>query len=90
MAEALRESLSMGLSPMGWTSKSSAAPTGFSPEQIWRITTSPSVTTFDLFMSQFAYARVDGRYASSASEVMTVMGATSYAHAGATYSKFDR
>ena len=36
-------------------------------------------------MSQFAYARVDGRYASRAGEVKTVMGAASYAHAGATY-----
>ena len=44
-----------------------------------------SATTFALFLSQFLYGRVDGRYAAMQSDVRSVMGSTSYAHAGATY-----
>ena len=44
-----------------------------------------TATTFALFVSQFCYGRVDGRYASMQSDVRTVMGAGSYAAAGATY-----
>ena len=44
-----------------------------------------AVTGYGDYVSEFAYSRVDGRYASMVSEIRTVMGATTYAHAGGTY-----
>ena len=44
-----------------------------------------TATTFALFVSQFLYGRVDGRYAAMQSDVRSVMGSASYGHAGATY-----
>ena len=44
-----------------------------------------AIKTFAQFLTQFGYARVDGRYASEASDVRTVCGAASYALMGATY-----
>lgn len=44
-----------------------------------------AVTTYANYISQFAFGRVDGRIASSAAAVRSVMGAGSYAHAGETY-----
>ena len=84
MAEALRESLSMGLSD-GLDDQILSGTNGFFTGTNLSNNNVTAETTFELFMSQFAYARVDGRYASNASEIFTVMGATSYAHAGATY-----
>ena len=84
MAESLRESLSMGLSD-GLDEQILTGTNGFFTGTNLANHNVTAVTTFDLFMSQFAYTRVDGRYANSASEVMTVMGASSYAHAGSTY-----
>ena len=44
-----------------------------------------TATTFSLFVSQFSAGRVDGRYAAMQTDVRTVMGAGSYAHAAASY-----
>ena len=44
-----------------------------------------TVTTYALYRSQFAYGRVDGRYASMAADLRVVMGAGTYAHAAAQY-----
>ena len=44
-----------------------------------------AVTTYALYRSQFAYGRVDGRYASMASDLRVIMGAPTYAHAAAQY-----
>ena len=44
-----------------------------------------SATTFAQYISHFAYSRVDGRYASMASEVRSVVGTTTYADMGETY-----
>ena len=44
-----------------------------------------AVTTYALYRSQFAYARVDGRYASMVSDLRAVMGAETYAHAASLY-----
>ena len=44
-----------------------------------------SSTDFAAFVSQFCYARVDGRFAAMQSDVRSVMGSASYAKAGATY-----
>ena len=42
-------------------------------------------TTFALYISQCGYSRVDGRFATTTGDVRTVMGAETYAHAGASY-----
>ena len=84
MAEALRESLSMGLSD-GLDDQILSGTNGFFTGTNLPNNNVTAATTFDLYMSQFAYGRVDGRYASNASEVFTVMGATSYTHAGSVY-----
>ena len=42
-------------------------------------------TTFALYMSQFIYSRVDGRYATDASMLRTVVGSGTYAHMGSVY-----
>ena len=84
MAESLRESLEMGLSD-GLDDQILTGTDGFFTGTNLGNHNVTAETTFDLYMSQFAYGRVDGRYANSASEIATVMGATSYAHAGAVY-----
>ena len=42
-------------------------------------------TTFDGYISDFGFGRVDGRLASSTAAVRAVMGNGTYAHAGSTY-----
>ena len=42
-------------------------------------------TTFALYMSQFIYSRVDGRYATDASMLRAVVGSGTYAHMGSVY-----
>ena len=44
-----------------------------------------AVTTFALYMSHFIYGRVDGRYATDAAMLRTVVGADTYAHMGSVY-----
>ena len=44
-----------------------------------------AVTTFALYLSQFCYGRVDGRYATGQDMLRIVMGAPTYAHAGTVY-----
>ena len=41
---------------------------------------SSTQTTYALYRSQFAYGRVDGRYASTTGDLRIVMGAGTYAH----------
>ena len=43
------------------------------------------MTAFADYVTQFAFARVDGRVVSSAAAVRTVMGGATYAHAGNVY-----
>ena len=42
-------------------------------------------TLYALYRSQFAYGRVDGRFASMVSDIRVVMGASTYAHAASQY-----
>ena len=42
-------------------------------------------TTFADYVSQFCFGRVDGRYSRKQSDIRILMGAPTYAHAGATY-----
>ena len=44
-----------------------------------------AVDTFATYVSKFGFARVDGRYASTAKSVKVLMGSASYAHAGSVY-----
>ena len=43
------------------------------------------VTTYELFLSQFGFARVDGRYAGSVADLRAVMGTGTYNRAGSVY-----
>ena len=42
-------------------------------------------TTYALYREQFAYGRVDGKYASSPEDLKVVMGAATFAHAASEY-----
>ena len=42
-------------------------------------------TTYALYRSQFAYTRVDGRYAGSVSDIRIVMGSETYGHASGRF-----
>ena len=44
-----------------------------------------AITTFEDYISNFAFGRVDGRYAATTAQVRVVMGAGSYGHAGSVY-----
>ena len=44
-----------------------------------------AVTTFALYLSQFLYGRVDGRYAEMKSDIRVLMGSVTYGHAGSVY-----
>ena len=44
-----------------------------------------AVTTFANYIKQFVHGRIDGRYASMASDLRVVMGAAGYGHAGEVY-----
>ena len=44
-----------------------------------------AVTSFASYLSQFLYGRVDGRYAAMQSDVRSVMGQSTYGHAGSVY-----
>ena len=44
-----------------------------------------AVTAFAAYLSAFGHSRVDGRYAAALSDVRTVMGSATYAHAGNQY-----
>ena len=44
-----------------------------------------AVTTFAKYISDFAYSRVDGRYASRRQDLKVLVGSGSYAHAGSVY-----
>ena len=44
-----------------------------------------AVTSYADYLAEFGYSRVDGRYASSVSDLRAVVGASTYAHMGAAY-----
>ena len=47
--------------------------------------TQAAETTFANYLSQFAYGRVDGKYATSTNDLRIVMGSDTYAHCGTAY-----
>ena len=44
-----------------------------------------AITTFTLYMSEFIYGRVDGRYAPTVADLRVVVGSGTFAHAGSVY-----
>ena len=44
-----------------------------------------AITSYELFLSQFGFSRVDGRYAGSVADLRIVMGTGSYNRAGSVY-----
>ena len=48
-----------------------------------------AVTTFANYLSQFAYGRVDGRYATDLPMIRVLMGAPTFAHCGTVYRSTD-
>ena len=84
MSSALRENLSMALSDA--LDKEIVAGT----DGLLTATNLPNnnvtaITSYDLFLAQFGFDRVDGRYAGSVADLRSVMGSGSYARAGAVY-----
>ena len=84
MDTALRENLSMGLED-GLDAQVVSGPNGLLTGTNLANHAAAAATTFANFIRQFAYARVDGRYAVDTQAVKSVMGSTAYGHAGETY-----
>ena len=84
MDSALRENLSMGLAD-GLDRQILVGANGLLTGTNLPNNAEAAESTFDNFISKLAFARVDGRLAATTSDVRTVMGASSYAHAGSTY-----
>ena len=84
MDTALRENLNMGLAD-GLDEQIVAGTNGLLTTTNLANHNVSTQTTYALYRSQFAYSRVDGRYASMASDIRTVMGSEAYAHAASQY-----
>ena len=84
MDAALRENLSMGLSD-GLDKVIIAGTNGLLTGTNLPNNAQAAGTTFDQYISQLAFGRVDGRLAATTSDVRVVMGSVSYADAGSTY-----
>ncbi len=84
MDSALRENLSMGLTD-GLDKQILAGANGLFTGTVLANNTQASATSFNQYISDLAFGRVDGRLAATTSDVRTVMGARSYADAGSTY-----
>ena len=84
MDAALRENLSMGLSD-AFDEQILAGTNGlFTGTNLANHNVSAE-TTYALYRSQLVYGRIDGRYASVASDVKILMGAATYAHAAGEF-----
>ena len=84
MDESLRENLSMGLAD-GLDKEIIAGTNGLLTGTNLANHNVNVVTTYALYRSQFAYARIDGRFASMTSDIRVVMGSDAYAHAASQY-----
>ena len=84
MDAALRENLSMGLSD-GLDDAIIDGTNGLLNGTNLANHNVSTQTTYALYRSQFAFGRVDGRYAAMASDLRIVMGGATYAHAAAQY-----
>ena len=84
MDAALRENLSMGLSD-GFDKEILAGTNGLFTGTVLANHNVTVATSYDLYLSQLVYDRIDGRYASGSGDVKMVMGSSVYSSAGATY-----
>ena len=84
MDSALRENLSMGLTD-GLDDQIISGTGGLTTGTVLANHAAAAVTTFDQYVANLVYGRVDGRYANSAGDVRILMGSGTYAHAGAVY-----
>ena len=84
MDEALRANLSEGLSD-GLDKQVIAGSEGLLEGANLPNNNVNAVTTYALYRSQFAFARVDGKYASTTDELRIVMGSGTYTHSAAQY-----
>ena len=84
MDMALRENLSMGLSD-GLDKQIIAGANGLLTGANLPNNAASAITTFAEYVNDFAYGRVDGRYAVSAADLRVVVGSGTYAHAGGVY-----
>ena len=84
MDESLRENLSMGLAD-GLDKQIIAGTNGLLTGTNLDNHNVSAVTSYALYRSQFAYSRVDGRFASMTSDLRIVMGSETYAHAASLY-----
>ena len=84
MDSALRENLSMGLSD-GLDKQIIQGTNGLLTGTILPHHNVSTITTYALYRNQFAFGRVDGRYASMTGDIRVVMGADAYAHAASQY-----
>ena len=84
MDESLRENLSMGLAD-GLDRQIIVGTNGLLTGTNLSNNNVSAETSYELYRSQFAYARVDGRYASMTSDIRVVMRSETYAHAASQY-----
>ena len=86
MDESLRMNLSAGLAD-GLDKQIVAGTNGLLTATNLANHAAGAVTSFDSYLKELAYGRVDGRYAGTAGDLRVVMGSGTYAHAGASYRK---
>ena len=84
MDSALRENLSLALSD-GLDKALLAGTNGLLTGTNLANHNAAAITTYDNYVSQFGYDRVDGKYAATVGELRTVVGAATYAHMGKVY-----
>ena len=84
MDEALRENLNAGLAD-GLDKQIIAGTNGMLTGTNLANHNASAITTFANYIGHFAFGRVDGRYASTTSDLKILMGNGSYNHAGQVY-----
>ena len=84
MDAALRENLSMGLAD-GLDNVILSGANGLLTGTNLANHNATAITTFDNYIDDFGYGRVDGRYAGTSADLRVVMGSGTYSHAGSVY-----
>ena len=84
MDAALRENLSDGMSAE-LDKQAIAGANGLLQGTVLANHNVTTATTWDLYLSQMVYGRIEGRYANMSSDLRMVVGADTYADMGATY-----
>ena len=84
MSEALRDNLSMALMDK-LDDEILTGTTGLLTGTVLANHNVTNETTYALYRSQFAYSRVDGKYATGTGDLRVLMGSGTYAHAASQY-----